>query len=266
MKLLSLALLSAALATPALAIEGGTPTTAFNAVGTGVQVTDDWVLTVAHATLGVGSTYSNGYGNRTVVATYAAPGAGGGEFPANDLALLRLAPAAGSVPSLQVSSDLFADGSFAALAVTISSPANSGPARGYGFTTVSEFTTLFDPDEGGPQAPVLANYLLSHDSGVYVEWGDSGGGLFLNHVTDAISPLLGLSSAQLTDENGLPAGSAFVLLASYRGWIDQTMAGDLADTQTINWVSTVPEPAALALWALGLATLLPWAARRRLRG
>ena len=51
-------------------------------------------------------------------------------------------------------------------------------------------------------------------------------------------------------------------LAAYRGWIDQTMAGDLADNQLINWVSAVLEPATLVLWMVGLAGLGGLTARR----
>ena len=249
------------LATSARAIVGGTPTTDFKATGIGLQVTDNWVLTVQHAAFGVGATYTNGYGSRTVLARYDAPGSG--TFPANDLTLLRLVSGSVSVPSLAVSADLFADGSFAALAVTISSPLNSGPARGYGFTTVSEFTTLIDPDDAGPLGPVVVNYLISHDTAVRVQGGDSGGGLFLGHVTNHTSALLGLSSALLTDANNQPMGSAFVLLAAYRPWIDQTLAGDLTDLQAINWVSAVPEPGTWALWLLGLGGLVVAQAQRR---
>lgn len=257
---LTVATAALCLASPAQAIIGGLPTAAFKATGIGLQVTDNWVLTVQHAALGVGDTYSNGHGSRTVLARYDAPGSG--TFPANDLSLLRLSSGSSPVPGLAVSSDLFADGGFAAIAVTISSPTNSGPDRGYGFTTVSEFTTLADPDDGGPLPPVVANYLVSNDSTVHVQSGDSGGGLFLGHVTDSTSPLLGLSSALLTDANNQPTGSAFVLLAAYRPWIDQTLAGDPADAQFVHWVSAVPEPGTLALWALGLAG---WAALPRKR-
>jgi hypothetical protein len=239
---------------PAHAIVGGMPTTAFKATGIGLQVTDNWVLTVQHAAFNVGDSYSNGHGSRSVLARYDAPGSG--TFPANDLTLLRLAPGSFNVPSLAVSSDLFAVGSFAALAVTISSPTNSGPDRGYAATAVSEFAVQIDPDDGGPLGLVDVNYLISLDATVHVQGGDSGGGLFLGHVTDSTSPLLGLSSALLTDANNQPTGSAFVLLAAYRPWIDQTMAGDLVDTQRVLWVSAVPEPGMLALWALGLGGLV----------
>lgn len=247
-------LVALCLAPPAQAIIGGLPTSDFRATGIGLQVTDNWVLTVQHAALGVGGTYSNGYGSRTVLARYDAPGSG--TFPANDLSLLRLSSGSSLVPDLAVSGDLFAVGSFAALAVTISSPTNSGPARGYGATTVNEFVVQIDPDAARLAALVDVNYLISRDTAVHVESGDSGGGLFLGHVTDSTSPLLGLSSALLTNANNQPTSSAFVLLAAYRPWIDQTLAGDLTDAQRVNWVSAVPEPGAWALWALGLGGLL----------
>lgn len=257
------AIAAVALSTSAQAIVGGVPTTDFKATGIGLQVTDNWVLTVQHAAFGIGGTYANGYGSRTVLARYDAPGSG--TFPANDLSLLRLAAGSVSVPSLAVSADLFADGSFAALAVTISSPLNSGPARGFGFTTVSEFATSVDPDDDGPLGPVVVNYLISQDNAVHVQGGDSGGGLFLGHVTDHTSALLGLSSALLSDAGNQPTGSAFVLLAAYRPWIDQTLAGDLADLQSINWVSAVPEPGSWALWLLGLGGLVAAQAQRKAR-
>ena len=137
MRVLAIAALTAMMAAPCHAIVGGTATTAFQAVGVGVQVTPDWVVTAWHIAPGVGSSYSNGYGSRTVLARYDAPGSGA--FPANDLTLLRLTPTKAVVPSLAVAGNTFASGSVTPLDVTITSPSNSGPARGYGFTTVSQF-------------------------------------------------------------------------------------------------------------------------------
>ena len=244
-----MAALLAALTAPAHAVVGAAPTTRFQAVGQGVQVTPDWVFTVAHFALGAGQTYSNGYGSRTVAAAYFAPGAGA--FPENDFALLRLVPLASTAPYLTVNDATVPNGTFAPLPFTIVSGANSGPARGAAFSTVSESAVMLDPDDAGPLTPVVVNYLLSHDSAVYVQGGDSGGGLFAGHVADS-SLLWGLSSAQLTDAQNVPIGSGFVQPGAYRNWVDATLLADAFDNQAVLWASAVPEPSAWALWAAGL--------------
>lgn len=250
-----MATLLTALATPAQAIVGATPTTSFAAVGQGVQVAPDWVFTVVHYALGVGATYSNGYGDRTVAATYFAPGAGA--FPENDFALLRLVPEATSAPYLVVNDATVPDGTFAPRPFTVVSGANSGPARGAAFIAVSESAYMLDPDDAGPLPPVVVNYLLSWDNAVYVQGGDSGGGLFAGHVADS-SMLWGLSSALLTDPQDVPLGSAFVQPGAYRAWIDATLLADTADNNAVLWASAVPEPGTWAQWALGLGLLAAW--------
>ena len=254
MRQLGLAAGLAAAAASAQAITGATPTTAFAAVGQGVQVAPDWVFAVYHFAASPGDSYVNGYGARTVAARYDAPGSG--PFAANDFSLLRLTPAAGAVPFLPVLDAAVPPGVFAPFDVSIVSAANSGPARGFAFTTISESIVMADPDDGGPSPTVVVNWLASWDAVVHVQGGDSGGGLFAGHVTNS-SLLLGLSSALFTDAMNNPLGSAFVQPAAYRTWIDNTMVTDPADTQAVLWTAAaVPEPSAWLLSVGGLALLL----------
>ena len=247
---------------PAQAIVGGTATSNFKSVGPtmGVQVTPDWVLTANHVGIPAGQTFVNGYGTRTVAAIYRFPDAG--VFPLHDFAIMRLVPATTLAPYLEVSSTLFPNSTFTPVPATIVSGANPSGSRGYAFNYFSEFSTLIDPDDSGPLTPVVANYLLSYDSAVHVEGGDSGGALFLGHVLDSLSPLLGITSARIEDENLVPIGSGFVEISAYRDWIDATMASDLADNQVLNWVSVIPEPASALLWACGVMAVMTRLRRR----
>lgn len=258
--LLGLLLLAAA---PAQAILGGTPTTAFAHVGNGVQITDNWVLTARHvASLGVGNPYSNGFGQAPIAARY---NLGTGDFPANDLALLRLAAPIAGAPALGLLATELLPGVLSVpLVATIATGRNQQP-RGYAVTGITEVVDQIDPDDDGPKGLVPVNYLLSINGGgllPIVQGGDSGGGLFLGAVADSTGALLmGISSAQLQDDQKTPIGSAFVQLSSHRSWIDSTMAGDLVDDQMALWLpSAVPEPGA---WALLLAGGAALAMRRR---
>lgn len=246
----------------AAAIVGGTPTSDFGVVSSGVQVLPNWVLTARHVGLGVGDVYSNGFGSAVIAARY---NAGSGAFPQDDLALLRLATPI-AAPALSLVSDALAAGSGYALDATFTTGANQQP-RGYGFGLVREFQPNYETNGPTPSVPV--NWLVTYDNAFgapYVEGGDSGGGLFAGHVTGLTSgaPLWGITSVAITGTGGQGQdlhASGFVQLASYRGWLDTTLANDLADAQALNWtqLSPVPEPATGLLMGLGLC----WFARRR---
>jgi hypothetical protein len=252
---------------PAQAISNGSTGSGFASVGRGVQVTPDWVLTVQHYALGVGQTYSNVYGSRTVAALYTAPGSTG--FPANDFALMRLAPAESAAPYLPVNSTLVPYGTFAPWDVTFASAVSAvAGQRTYGFSSISESLLTYTDTSFNPPVTSTVNWLMSYDTRVYVQGGDSGGGLFAGHVTDS-SVLMGLASAQITDDtpppNARPLGSAHVQPAAYRSWIDATMLADTFDNNAVLWTPVsvpVPEASTWALWGLGL-TILTAVRRRR---
>lgn len=258
------ALLAAAL--PAQAIVGGTSTTDFRHVASGVQITENWVLTARHVGLTKGGSFTDGYGSALIAERY---DLGGGPELVNDLALLRLATPITGAPALNLLSYPLPVGPLVApLAVTIATGSNQAP-RGYAFAGLAMVVDQIELKVQGVLGTYPANWLLSYNAGhsaPYVEHGDSGGGLFLGHVRDSAGAvLMGISSAQLlfSAAEGGGFGSGFVQLAAYRRWIDTTMAGDLVDSQLANWVSAVPEPASWALLLAGAAALAGIARQRR---
>ncbi|MBT9457098.1 MAG: trypsin-like serine protease [Burkholderiaceae bacterium] len=249
------------------AIVGGMDTSAFGQVSNGVQITPNWVVTARHVGLGLGDTFSNGYGSSLVAARY---DFGGGAFPLNDLALVRLTSTI-NAPVLSLNASALGAGSGYDIGATIVTGRNQVP-RGYAWSSVREFMPSYDEDDAGPKPPLDVNWLVTYPDGFgapYVQGGDSGGALFLGQIdhADAGSLLWGIASAQIydEDENKQPINyrSGFVQLASYRNWIDGTMSADLADGQMASWmIGSVPEPAPQALLALGLLALA-WRQHRR---
>lgn len=252
-------------ALPAAAIVGGIPTSSFGQLSNGVQITENWVLTARHVGIKVGDTFADGYGSAIVGARYEL---GAGPTLVNDLALLRLTTPI-AAPPLSLLSDLLPLGSLASpLAVTIATGRNQTP-RGYGQTQIAEVIDKIQLDVSGTVGTYPVNWLVTYDAkhgAPYVQGGDSGGGLFLGHVQDSAgAALMGITSAQVQFDTagGGGFGSAFVQLAAYRSWIDETMRLDLADGQTVRWVSAVPEPATLSMWLAGLMVLGGVGVRRR---
>lgn len=251
---------------PAQAIVGGTATDNFRPVDSGVQITGNWVLTARHVGYAQGGTYSNGWGSATIAARY---DLGTGPDLVNDLALLRLTSPITAAPALDLLSDPLPVGLLATpLAVTIATGSNQAP-RGYAFAALAKVINQVELEVNNVSGNYGVNWLLAYNdthSAPYVERLDSGGGLFLGHVTDSAGALLmGITSAQLdfTPAEGGGFGSGFVQLAAYRDWIDTTMADDPADSQLAHWVSAVPEPATWALWLAGAALMAGKARRRR---
>ncbi len=257
--------LTLTLALPAAAIVGGIKTESFGQVSNGVQITENWVLTARHVGIEVGDSFADGYGSAKVAARY---DLGPGPTLFNDLSLLRLTTPI-EAPTLGLLSDLLPVGSLASpLAVTIATGRNQQP-RGYGQTIVAEVIDKIELDDNGTLGNYAVNWLVTYDNShgePYVQGGDSGGGLFLGHVSDSFgAALMGITSAQVQFDaaGGGGYGSAFVQLAAYREWIDRTMMNDLTDLQTARWVSAVPEPLPVSMWLAGLLLAAGMGARRR---
>lgn len=240
---------------PAHAIVNGTPTTSFAAVGelggtSGVLIADNWVLTAAHVTnaLTVGaSSFVSLEGSSLIDAIYTFSSAG---FPSNDIALVHLST------SLDIATPILNDvvitsSQVASLGpLTMASAQNQSP-NGRAFTTAHDLASTYTLDDG---ASVTVNWLITRGQNL-LQGGDSGSALFLGEASDSAGEVLaGIGSAiLLNDTTGAEESSAYVQVASYRSWIDATMA---SSGQQAIWVSSVPEPSSLLLCALGGLAIL----------
>lgn len=269
--------LSALISVPAHAVVNGTATSSFSAVGaiggaSGVQITDNWVLTAAHVANGVladVTTFESVVGSSTIDAVYTFTSA---EFPNHDIALLHLSTAIESDELPVLNAQLYTKTAAMGLGeVTIVSAQNASP-NGYGVATVKSAMT--NSKEDGKTATV--NWLITQGE-VHVQGGDSGGALFKGTPDDSGGAvLLGIASASLLNGSNTPT-SAFVQTAAYKNWIDSTMMSSgqqalwsssaLAVQAAANSVSVVPEPGTAALYLLGaLGALACRPIRQRLLG
>jgi V8-like Glu-specific endopeptidase len=241
-------------ALPAHAIVNGTATTSFSAVGalgdaTGVLIADNWVLTAAHVAnaLSVGaSSFSLLDGTSLVDAVYTFSSAA---FPNNDIALVHLSTSLDTATPI-LNDVVIRSNQVASLGTLTMVTAQNQEPNGYATTTA--YSAITTNTSKGVTSTV--NWLLTNGQ-AYVQSGDSGSALFKGAVGDSAGALLlGIGSAALVnDTTGASEGSAFVQVASYKGWIDATMA---SSGQQVVWASSVPESSTLAMFALGGLAML----------
>lgn len=242
-------------APPAHALVNGTDTSSFSAVGaiggtTGVLIADNWVLTAAHVASGISAgtlSFESLLGSAVIDGVYTYSN---GAFPNHDIALLHLATAIDADTPILNDKVIKASQASSLGTLTIATAQNQVP-NGMGTTTAATTKTSYTDSNTGTTYTV--NWLITNGS-AYVEGGDSGSALFKGAVSDSGgSLLLGVASASLTDAFGNPE-SAFVQVASYKTWIDSTMA---SSGQQARWLSSpVPEPSTVSLFAVaGLLAL-----------
>lgn len=245
-------------ATPAQALTGATVAApgSFAHIGSvggtsGVLVAPNWVLTAGHVGA-VGATFASALGSSEVAGKYTLPGH---TTRHNDIGLLYLKDPLSSAVFPQINGvALDASAASEALAVTLTSARSALPGRpAHGLAkVVGVVDTLRDGD-----TTTTPHWLVTGDTDVRVEGGDSGGGLFLGAVSDSgHQVLLGVASVAITLDTGV-VRSGYVQAAPYRAWIDSVISQHTPG-QAVLWTTTspVPEAATAGLWLAGLAMLV----------